>query len=296
MSAPVVSVVIPCHNQAHYLSDAIESVLAQTHPEVEVVVVDDGSRDNTAAVASRYADTALVLQRRHGPSAARNAGLARTRGAFVAFLDADDLLHPHALEVGLRELSSRPDAAFVTGHHRLVAADRTPLFESDLPCEETWTLANLLRRNSIGAIDAVLFRREALLRAGGFDPALHTAEDYDLYLRLLRHGPAHCHHTVVADCRLHGAQATRDPVQMLATTLAVVRAHSGPLGGAELRSAARAGRRFWRSHYGSRAAAATSALAHEGPWREATASLAALARHSPRTAAGALLGQRRRAG
>ena len=95
---PLVSVVIPCFNQARFLGAAIASALAQTHTPVEVVVVDDGSTDDTAAVTARFPGVRYVRQENAGLSAARNTGLGKSRGAYLAFLDADDVLLPRAAE------------------------------------------------------------------------------------------------------------------------------------------------------------------------------------------------------
>src|SRR5215213_3125487 len=101
VASPLVSVVIPCYNQAHFLGEAIESVLAQSYPNFEIVVVDDGSTDDTSEVAGSYPKVRLVRQENQGLSGARNAGLARSEGEYVVFLDADDRLRPEALEAHL---------------------------------------------------------------------------------------------------------------------------------------------------------------------------------------------------
>src|SRR5215212_9690625 len=95
-SPPLVSVVIPCYNQAHFLSEAIESVLAQTHPNFEIIVVDDGSTDNTSEVAARYPGVRHIRQDNQGLAAARNTGLRESKGTCLVFLDADDRLLPNA--------------------------------------------------------------------------------------------------------------------------------------------------------------------------------------------------------
>ncbi|PYL19270.1 MAG: hypothetical protein DMF41_10205, partial [Verrucomicrobia bacterium] len=105
---PLVSVVIPCYDQAHFLSEAIESVLAQTYPHFELVVVDDGSNDNTAAVVNRYPGIRYFRQENQGLAAARNAGLRQTMGEYLVFLDSDDRLLPSALEAGLRCFRENP--------------------------------------------------------------------------------------------------------------------------------------------------------------------------------------------
>ncbi len=103
---PLVSVIVPCFNAAPWLGEAIESVLAQTHPAIETIVVDDGSTDESVAVARRYAPRGVqvVTQPNRGASAARNHGLRLARGAFIQYLDADDLLSPRKLEIQLARL------------------------------------------------------------------------------------------------------------------------------------------------------------------------------------------------
>ena len=95
----IVSVVIPSYNHARYLGAAVESVMAQTVRDVEIVIVDDGSTDDTREVAARYPQAKYIYQPNQGLSAARNTGIKHSSGRFLVFLDADDLLLPHALEV-----------------------------------------------------------------------------------------------------------------------------------------------------------------------------------------------------
>src|SRR6266478_7138747 len=119
----LVSVIIPCYNQAHFLHEAIDSVLAQTYSNREILVVDDGSSDATAAVARSYPHVRYVYQENAGPSAARNTGLKQTCGEYLVFLDADDRLLPEALEVGVDSLHQHPECAFASGFCRLIVAD-----------------------------------------------------------------------------------------------------------------------------------------------------------------------------
>ncbi|PYX11479.1 MAG: hypothetical protein DMG84_23855 [Acidobacteria bacterium] len=97
----LVSVIIPCYNQAHFLHEAIESVLAQSYPNFEIIMVNDGSTDSTADVVRRYSPVRYVYQENAGLSSARNTGLKKSRGEYVVFLDADDRLLPEALQVGI---------------------------------------------------------------------------------------------------------------------------------------------------------------------------------------------------
>src|SRR5437660_735131 len=123
----LVSVVIPCHNQAHFLVEAIESVLAQTYADFEVVVVDDGSTDNTAAVVKQFPGVGYVHQQNAGAPAARNAGLRNTTGAYLVFLDADDRLLPDALQAGLDCFHAHSECGFVFGSWRPIISDGSVL-------------------------------------------------------------------------------------------------------------------------------------------------------------------------
>ena len=105
-----VSIIIPCYNQAHYLPESIESALRQTLLPLDVIVVDDGSSDDTATVAARYPGVLCLRQRNRGLSAARNAGLDTARGDFVIFLDADDRLLPCAARIGVAALRATAGA------------------------------------------------------------------------------------------------------------------------------------------------------------------------------------------
>src|SRR5689334_12287800 len=145
---PLVSIVIPTHNYADYVGGAIRSALGQGYAPVEVIVVDDGSTDDTPAVLRSFGAAIYPLRLdRRGVSAARNAGLAVARGTYVIFLDADDLLMPGGVSAQVEQLERRPDVDAVVGdwyvcdvETRLVRRERTTLREDD-------ALAGLLRGN-----------------------------------------------------------------------------------------------------------------------------------------------------
>ena len=122
-----VSVIIPCFNQGRFLPDAIKSVLAQTYRDLEVLVMDDGSTDDTGEVASTYPMVRLLQQRNQGVATARNAALRESTGGYLVFLDADDRLLPYALDVGIDALAARPSCAFAAGHCRFIGPDGTTL-------------------------------------------------------------------------------------------------------------------------------------------------------------------------
>ncbi len=246
-----VSIIICCYDQAHFLGEAIESALAQTHIAEEIVVVDDGSSDNTEAVVARYPSVAYLRQPNSGLSAARNAGLRHTRGEHVIFLDADDRLRPTAAARGLSALAARPDCACATGHHHLIGVDGAVIQEWVRPPGENDRYTLLLKGNYVSMCAAVLFRRAALTVVGEFDPALEAAEDYDLYLRIARRFPICDHDDVVAEYRRHGAALTDDPLLMLRCALRVLKAQKPFIAGNPLYVEAwRTGLRHWQDYYG----------------------------------------------
>lgn len=221
---PLVSVVIPCYNHAHFLSEAIESVLAQTHPSIEVIVIDDGSTDATAEVAARYPEMRYHYQKNQGLAAARNTGIRKSTGSFLVFLDADDRLLPMALEVGLHAIASDPECAFVYGTFRWMDEGGTIIGVPTAAQVGGDMYGALLRRNCISMHATVMYRRAALETVGGFNPALSACEDYDLYLRLARHYSVHHYAQSVADYRMHSANMSGDRTLILRTSLAALRA------------------------------------------------------------------------
>ena len=119
----LVSVIIPCYRQADFLPQALESALAQTHCETEIIVVDDGSPDNTAEVVARYPGVRYLRQENRGLAGARNGGFRVSKGEYVLFLDADDRLTPNAVEAHLSCFAKHPEAGFVVGDIDNIALD-----------------------------------------------------------------------------------------------------------------------------------------------------------------------------
>jgi glycosyltransferase involved in cell wall biosynthesis len=196
--------IIPCYKQAHMLGDAIESALAQTYPHAEVVVVDDGSPDDPGAVVARYPSVRLVRQANRGSAAARNAGLWASRGEYVVFLDGDDVLLPHALDTGMRELTACPACAFVHGACERRNLDGTQLRYRPPVVGEVDLYLKLLRGNSVRQLATMVFRRTALEAVGGFDEERRQAQDWDLYLRITQRFPAYGHGGLVSVYRRTG--------------------------------------------------------------------------------------------
>jgi glycosyltransferase involved in cell wall biosynthesis len=177
-----ISVVIPAYNSALFLPHSLESVFAQTLKPVEVIVVDDGSTDNTAAVATELGATVLRCSN-GGPGAARNAGIRAASGEWIALLDADDRWAAEKLE--RQAASIRPESVLVyTG---IQVFDDNGVREEQLAIEATLARKTLRYRNPI-ATSSVLMRRKAALAGGGFNEEIQSCEDWELWVRLKRAG------------------------------------------------------------------------------------------------------------
>lgn len=180
-----VSVVVPCYNGAKYLDESLSNVVAQTRPAHEVFVVDDGSTDGSAEVAATYPATVL-RQANAGPSAARNLAVAQATGEYVAFLDADDVWHPRKLELQVAVLDANPQLGLVGVGVLDYPCDLAGVaLPATAPPLVPVSYEQLLVGNRFTP-SAVMVRRETLLAAGGFDPAIRCLEDWDCFLRVAR--------------------------------------------------------------------------------------------------------------
>lgn len=232
MSRPSISVVIPTFNRASLLREAIESVLGQTYPELEVVVVNHGSTDATPDVLASFGGSVVGLRLPADPggcpAVARNAGLREARGELVAFLDDDDLWEPDKIGRQLQALSSFPEVVLVSSDAEQIDENGVDLgvrYLAHAAGAEGDAFERLVEDNVVIA-SSVLARRAALLEMGGFseDPALRAVEDYHLWLRL----------------------AARHPFAFIPEPLVRYRVHGGRISGSGLRGALRARRRVLR--------------------------------------------------
>jgi glycosyltransferase involved in cell wall biosynthesis len=288
---PAVSVVIPCYGQAHYLPDSIGSVVGQTHEAHEIIVVDDGSPDDVTSAAARFTGVRVIRQQNQGLATARNRGLLECSGELVVFLDADDRLLPNALEAGARALSSRPECAFAWGFNRAIDPAGRPMRRAPTQFHGTPSYAALLERNIVGAPVGVMFRRDAVQAAGGFSPDVPMAEDYEMYLRLARSHPLHCHGQLIAEYRRHGSNMSHDHATMLESVLHILDAQA-PFteGDRGLRRALRRGRRDARIRYhATREVERLTAWYREGRRARATTALLGLIMRYPAFGTGTVL-------
>jgi glycosyltransferase involved in cell wall biosynthesis len=283
-AAPLVSVVIPCYKQAHFLGEAIESVLAQSYPHFEIIVVDDGSPDNTSEVAARYARVRCIRQDNQGLAGARNTGIRESKGSYLVFLDADDRLLPDALKVGVECLKARPECAFVSGLYRFIAADGSPLPPiRDLPCPDKEQYMEMLRGDYIITPAVIMHRRSVFEVVGGFDSSVNAAADYDLCLRVARKFPVYCHGEVIIEYRLHASNMTLDSVLMLNATLDVLHSQwRHTKGNKPYKEAIKKGIRVSKDHYGGQLAYRMLAHAQKREWKNALRDMLLVLRYYPR--------------
>src|SRR4029453_15536742 len=155
---PLVSIIITCYNQAHFLNESIQSVLSQTHRNYEIVIIDDGSVDHPELVATQYPQVSFARQENQGVSKARNHGWQKSIGTFLVFLDADDRLLPCALEAGLKCFAEDPGCAFVFGNGRGIDSGGKKV-EPLVPGIRGCNYEQLLEGNSITFPAQVMYRR-----------------------------------------------------------------------------------------------------------------------------------------
>ena len=212
---PRVSVIIPTHNRASMLREAIESVRGQTYRDWELIVVDDGSADHTktmvADLIGQEARIRYIWKPQGGVSTARNAGIRAARGWYVAFLDDDDLLLPDWLAVQVEYLERHPEIGFVYGEVEILNKDGiVTAIEPERPIT---SFVELFERGGI-RIQSVLCRTDIVQRLGGFDEQLTISEDYDLWLRLAAVTRFGFVPRPVVRYRVHGANACNDGIRI----------------------------------------------------------------------------------
>jgi glycosyltransferase involved in cell wall biosynthesis len=234
MSNDLVTALIPTYNYGRFVTQAVESALAQTYPHLEIIVVDDGSSDDTRQQLARYSDRIrYIYQDNQSVAAARNTGIQAARGDLIAFLDADDLWHPHKLDVQVRYLADHPAV-------RLLAVDRLadgvqhwpPLQDLAQPKAHAISVEELVLRPYF-APSGVLVRKECFDTVGFFDTSLRNAEDYDMWIRIACRFPVVKLEVPLWWYRVHGANKSHVPARQEAAALTILKktfAQNSPLG------------------------------------------------------------------
>ncbi|HEU4828830.1 MAG TPA: glycosyltransferase family A protein [Gemmatimonadales bacterium] len=287
-----VGVVIPCYAQERYLGEAIESVLAQTVPVDEILVVDDGSPGDPAAVVARYPDVRLVRQANAGISEARNTGLRESRSRYLIFLDADDRLLPNAVSAGLAGFAAHPDAALIAGLCRRIDEKGAPRdLKVQFVCPGGDHYDALLRHNHIWPPAVGMYRRECLEAIDGWTWKRHV-QDLELYLRLARKYAIHCHPEEVAEYRIQESGRSQNRGRMLAGMMDVLRLQKPYIAEhPEYREAFREGWRRYPTFYGEQLVAEIRGHYRAGRWRDVAAGFADLFRHYPLAARDLVVGR-----
>ncbi len=189
MNQPLVTIVTPCYNSAQFIEDTIQSVLAQTYPNIEYIVMDGGSTDGTQAIAERYADRlTLISERDRGQTHAINKGWQRAKGDILAWLNADDRYYPDTVEKAVSYLTTHPEIGWVYGY-----GDSLDINGQPMPFRHpvyAWDYQKLLNRGCYIVQPTVFLRREVFEQNGLLTEELHYCMDYEYWLRIGKRCPA----------------------------------------------------------------------------------------------------------
>jgi glycosyltransferase involved in cell wall biosynthesis len=213
---PLVSVIIPTYNSASFLPHSVESVLRQTYDHFELLVVDDGSTDNTQEVLAPYRDSIRYLKKANGgPSSSRNLGITEARGEFIAFQDSDDIWFPQKLALQVEHFRQNPILGVVfTGSQHF---NENGLLDSNIGngyAPPTGMIFDKLLTDHFIAMSSVMVRRSCIDEVGAFDESLIGAEDYNFFLRLARRFPYGFINEVLVQKRLHESNLSDNLEQM----------------------------------------------------------------------------------
>ena len=207
----MISVIIPCYNAEPFLAEALESVLKQTRPAGEILVVDDGSTDRSAEIARSYGARVISMGRNSGHAAARNVGIEAARSDLIAWLDADDYWNPNHCEVVCGLLERHPDVATAYSAVRLFGSRTGVLYMSPRDHEPFDGFWICFRGNLWPPLNSAVTRRFALIKIGGFNPQIRFASDFDFFLRMAQHFRFVTTPEVTSNYRWHPAQLSSKP-------------------------------------------------------------------------------------
>lgn len=214
---PTVSVVIPAYNVGSFIRSAIGSVLNQTYQDFELLVVDDGSTDETAEVVKSFGSRVrCIYQANGGLAAARNSGILGSSGEILTFLDADDVWMPDLLKMQVATLSTRPDVDGVYAWAQFVEQNGEPLSDNMRPVPAGDSLRRVFLGGNSVVFSMIAVRRVAFQKVGLFDPTLRQAEDWDMLLRMAAAGIRFaCVPRLLVQRRVHPGSLSADTERML---------------------------------------------------------------------------------
>lgn len=226
---PKLSVIITAYNYGHMLTESIDSVLNQDYADFELIVIDDGSTDDTPNVASRYGDRVRYIRQNHaGIAVARNTGIAAAKGDLIAFQDADDLWTPNTLALRVRTMERHPDLGLIFGdvaveqngkmifpsflRERKALSELKTIRVEDGLCVIAGNAFSALLKERFIPIPSITIPKRRFGEVGPWDPTAEGVEDYEFYLRLSRRFQLGYIDRILVTCRIHGANVSCDVI------------------------------------------------------------------------------------
>nr|WP_272508411.1 glycosyltransferase family A protein [Salinibacter ruber] len=228
----MVSVVIPTYNRPKKTSKAIQSALDQSYTQVEVIVVDDHSKDNTKDKLTKTFGEKIKYRRNRknrGASYCRNLGVSISSGRYIAFLDSDDLWHARKIERQMKVMKQKNSSLCYTGesvYGSQSTDERKNLLNKRYPEHNGRVFSELIYRDFIGACSRVLITKESFLNAGRFDESLSAREDWDLWLRIAKKGHVSSVEEILVERYVGGEGLSREISRVITSTKKVVDKHS----------------------------------------------------------------------
>ena len=223
-----VSIIIPDYNHAQYVGDAICSVLNQDYQDFEIIVVDDGSTDNSRDVITEFGEQVrYIWQENQGLSAARNTGIKSAKGSVIGVLDADDMYEPAFLTTMISALRENPDADGIYCGYQFVDQLNNPLPQKEARSIPSDKLYHAMLDGNFLVPESMLVNRYCYDKVGPFDESLQACEDWDMWLRITRNYKIICTTKILTRHRIISGSMSTDPVRMLNNRLAVLTKHVG---------------------------------------------------------------------
>lgn len=216
MKNHLISVIIPTYNRAHYICEAIDSALAQTYKNIEIIVVDDGSTDNTKDIIHQLYNSKVtyILQKNAGPSSARNNGIKHSKGDLIAFLDSDDVWLPEKLEKQVKLIDQSHDIGLVACGIYKIDSDKNivgnPVINRNYNSKRSFLKELMIHNIITGGGSNSLIRRECFERVGLFDENLWIGEDWNLWLRIAKQYEVRFVEEPLIKYRIHGNNLHKD--------------------------------------------------------------------------------------
>jgi len=227
---PSISVIIPCFNTGHYLKEALFSVVNQTFTNWEVIIVDDGSTDNTRDIAAEFKDSRIqyIFQKNRGLSAARNTGIRAATSEYIALLDADDIWKINYLEKMINVLNDHSEEIACYCGFIYIDPEGNQIGMPQLRVVPTNKFSKVILKQNWLIPSSVIFRRQVIDEVGFFDESLHAVEDWDMWMKMSTKGSFVCVPQYLVKYRLHNTNMSKDPFLMVSSHLNLIENKVGP--------------------------------------------------------------------